>query len=543
MSRISGVVLGAAFVLGLAACGSSTSPGSPAHGTGDQVPSPVSCPAGGDLLTAADILPELLPDADTLYAWQSHMVGLGPRFDGSPALKSWHDFLADKLAGYGLSVQREPMPIDWWYHRKWSLTLTQGGIETVVPVASYYPYSGHTPEGGVVGDVVNVGKGLATDFLLADVSGKIAFFEVDLLPLTLALFYADASYVHDPDMTMSPLTDFKKMSLSILTPQLSILTAETRSLGMAKSGGAIGAIISLEASAENAAGQYTPFNGHPGASFDVPALYVDRATGNLIKEKIALGAQARLELVVDEHMADTTDDIIATLPGTNPDEVVIFNTHTDGMSSAEENGGIGVLAMAQYFASLPQECRKRTMVFVLTPGHMHGGIGGDTDRFIRNHPEIISKAVASLTMEHLGQTEWLDDATGFHATGLVEPAVFFGSPAPAIQAIMANAVVAEDLRRVIVSRPIAVIYFGVGSPLNLAGVPNAGYLTGPHMLYSFADNQHLDKVDRQRMAAEVRTFARVGMALDATDTTTLCAGMLPSTSLTTTGCGLALGVP
>lgn len=526
-------LLGAAFILGLAACGHSSAP-TPRSGL---PPGASGCPAGGDLLRAADILPGLLPDADTLFAWQAHMVGLGPRFDGSPALKSWHDFMAQKLAGYGLSVQREPLPIDWWEHRQWSLRLSQGGIETVVPVASYYPYSGHTPEGGIVGAVVDVGQGLPTDFAAADVSGKIAFFEVDLLPAKAAIFYANASYVHDPDLSMTPASDYKRMSLSILSPQMSIIQPdETRSLHLAQNGGAIGAIISIEASAENAAGQYTPFHGHPGLNYGVPTLYVDRATGDQIKARLALGAQARLELVVDEHRADTTDDIIATLPGTKPDEYLIFNTHTDGTSASEENGGLGVLAMAQYFAALPQGCRQRTMVFVLTPGHFHGGIGGDTDRFIEHHPEIVSRTVASLTMEHLGQTEWLDDATGFHASGHYEPAVFFGSVAPAIQAIMKNAVVAEDLRRVIVSRPIGAVYFGVGSPLNLAGVPNAAYITGPHSLYSFADNQHLNKVDRQRMAAEVRTFARVAAALDATDTATLCAGMTPSDSGAATAC-------
>ena len=51
-----------------------------------------TCPAGGDLTTPAQILPELLVDEATLAQWQQAMVGLGPRFTGSPAHKSWHDF-------------------------------------------------------------------------------------------------------------------------------------------------------------------------------------------------------------------------------------------------------------------------------------------------------------------------------------------------------------------------------------------------------------------------------------------------------------------
>lgn len=519
----------------VAACGDSSDPGGGAvlarMPPVDGLPlGPVSCPVASGIAAAADIAPERLPSADRLWSWQQYMVDLGPRFTGSPALKSWHDFIATQLAGAGLSVQREPVPIDWWWHRKWSLKLIQNGAETEVPVASYYPYSGHTPEGGIVADAMDVGTGLPQDFLLADVAGKIAFEQVDLLPTKAALFYADASYVHDPERTLTPLTDFTRMSFSILVPQISLITAgQTGSLTYAKMGGAVGAVIALGVSKANANGQYTPFGGHPGSDYGVPTVYVDRDTGAALKAKIAQGAKLKLELVVDKHKDDRTDDIIATLPGMS-DEVIIVNTHTDGTSATEENGALALISLARYFAALPKTCRQRTMVFVLTPGHFHGGIEGDIDRFINKHPEIMAKAVASLTTEHLGQLEWVDDSLGYHPTGLVEPAVFFGSVAPAIQTTMINAVIAEDLQRVIVSRPIAVIYFGLGSALNLHGVPNAAYLTGPHALYSFADNQHLDQLDRHRMAREVRTFARVAAALDSTDTAVLCAGMLPSTA-------------
>jgi hypothetical protein len=489
----------------------------------------ITCPAGGDLTTPAEILPERLVDEATLAQWQQTMVGLGPRFTGSPALKSWHDFLAAQLSASGFGVVREPIPLEWWHHQKWSLKLIENGVETSVPVASFYPYSGSTPEGGIVGDLVDAGLGTPAEFNAGGVAGKIAFYQEDMLPTNASIFYAVATYLHDPDMTLTPLTDYKRAAISFLTPQ------ETASLGSARDAGAVGAIISYEASAENAAGQYTPFLTNPAASQGVPALYVDRATGNMIKAKIALGARARLELVVEKHPNDTTDDIIATLPGTNPNEVIVFNTHTDGTSASEENGTIGILSLARYFGSLPLECRRRTIVVALTPGHFHNGIGGDTDRFIANHPEIIAKSVASLTVEHLGQTEWVDDATGFHPTGLVEPGAFFGS-ANTIQALIANAVIAEDLRRTFVLRPYGVIYFGVGSPLNARGVPNAAYITGPNMMLSFAYNQHLDKVDYHRMAAEIRTAARVAASMDAAPTQTLCAGMPPSVPGRETGC-------
>lgn len=490
---------------------------------------PIACPAAGDLSTAAEILPERLPDRATLQRWQEHMVNLGPRFTGSPAHKKWHEFMVAEFESYGLEVQRDPVPLEWWDHQKYALTLIENGVESSVPVASYYPYSGSTPPGGITADLANAGLGLPQDFILAGSSGKIVFYEENMLPLTAALFYATASYLHDPDNTLTLLTPYKRASVSFLTPQ------ELLSLTTAASFGAVGAIISYEASFANAEGQYTPFLTNPADTQGVPALYVDRKTGDTIKAAIARGASARLELVVEKHLDDATEDILATLPGSNPDEIVVINTHSDGTSAAQENGTLGVMALARYFASLPLACRQRTMIFTLNPGHFHSGINGDTGRFIANYPEIIAKSVASLTLEHLGQTEWVDDVeSGLQPTGMVEPAAFYGSQ-NLMQTLIRNAVVAEDLRRTFVARPIAVIYFGVGSPLNARGVPNASFISGPNMMLAFGQGQHLDKVDYDRMAAEIRTFARLATAMDAADKNILCIGMLPQ-SLEPTGC-------
>ena len=529
------VAAAAALTLLLSACGNSGGPAG--HGVNAPggpnppplPPGPVSCPSGGDLSTAAELLPDRLVDEATLAQWQKAMVDLGPRFTGSEAHKRWHQFLISQLKAAGFTVELEPIPLEWWHHRKWSLTLVENGVETQVPVAGYYPYSGDTPEGGIVAEAVDAGLGLPNDLALANVGGKIAFYQEDLLPTKAAIFFATASYVHDPDLTLTPVTDYTRASLSFLSPQ------EQTSLTVASTLGAVGAVISYGASAENAAGQYTPFLTSPGNSQGVPALYVDRATGNMLKTRIAAGAQLRLELVVDKFPQAETEDIIATLPGSDPSETLIVNTHTDGVSASQENGTIGIVSLARYFGSLPKACRKRSIVIALTPGHFHNGIGGDTARFIDRHPEIIGTSVGSLTLEHLGQTEWVDDSTGFHATGLIEPGAFYGSQ-NTMQLLIANAVIAEDLRRTFVLRPIGVIYFGVGSPLNARGVPNAAFISGPNMMVSYAANQHLDQINYPRMAKEIRTAVRLLTAMDATDTNTLCLGMPFSQTGEPTGC-------
>ncbi len=526
----------AAITLFLAGCSGEPEP---AHGNAD-LSGPLECPSAGDLATAAEILPTLLPDPNTLWEWEKSMVEKGMRLPAGKPLARWHDFLAAKLESFGLQVVREPVAVGEWYdHRAWSLVLVENGVETEVPIASYYPYSGRTPEGGVVANLVSVGPGLAEDFAKTDVAGSIALIEQPRVSIPISRL-TNPTYVHDPEQTLDLDRPFERASLAFRAKQV-------QSPSFARKAGAVGAVIVLDYAAGNAAGQFTPFRNPP---VGIPALYVDRATGAMLLERVAQGiVTVRLELLVDVHESGTTDDIIATLPGRHSDEIVIVNTHTDGSSASEENGAIGVLSLARYLSSLPRGCLNRTFVFVLTPGHFHHGMK-DTQRFIEHHPELVEKAVASLTIEHLGQMEWLDDEAGYHPSGLPELGLLYGSDTP-VQALAKNAVIAEDLQRTVVSLPQADgRYPGVGRWLNLAGVPNLAYLTGPNALFSWGKptgesgvTQNLDKTDRDRMAREIRTFARIAAALDGMPASILCEGMCSDSTMRRSGAEKASEVP
>ena len=519
LPRISGRTLGWGVALASALAGTLGADLGPV-----QLPAPpvgpgpaaaISCPATGDLHA------ELVMSRDELWSFQKQMVDLGPRFTGSPAHKAWLDAIEAELLASGLSVERIPhaMP-QRWDATQWSLRLIDGGTEIEVPVASYYPYSGSTPAGGIVGELVDGGAGLPSDFLLGDFQGKIALVQEPVAPTTVGeLFYPVLFYQHDPDLTLTAATEYKRAWTTILNPQNSVVTPQTGTLPAAFAAGAAGVIIALDLSAENAAGQYTPL-WWDALGQEIPALFVDRNTGAMLAERLAAGgASVRLELQAAVVANDSVDELEATLPGTNPGEVIIVNTHSDGPSASEENGTIGLLAMARYFASLPQSCRQRTLVFLFEPGHFHYATHA-----AQSHDELVSASVASVTLEHLGQLEWADDALGYHPTGLYEPAAIFCSETPIIQ-LATDAVVGEDLRRVLILRPYAAyIYFGVGAWLHQAGVPNCSYISGPNQLLSWADDQHLNKTDPERIKREVRAAIRLVSRIDVTAAEVLAAG-------------------
>lgn len=492
-----------------------------------------------------------LPTSGELGRGVHEMVALGPRLTATSAHRQFIDGLADGFRHAGLGVQRDPHPFQQWLAQRWSLDVLSGPAAGSVPVASYYTYSGRTPPGGVSGDLVYLGAvptpagaGLPTTAAALErhaqgvssaltqslaavpggAAGRIVLMDAPIAPLTVGSLDPLLTYRYDPGHTVSETSDYKRAWTTLATlPRLDAF----------KAAGVAAVVFALDASHANAAGQYTPFIW---PYQELPALIVDRATGARLREQAlgvphALGTLAnaleapKARLVLEASLQDTSSDsLVAVLPGGGPtDEVLVVNTHTDGQNAFEENAGVACLGLARYFARIPRARRNRTLVFSLVTGHFGPG-QPQTQGFISDHPDIIKRAAAAVTIEHFGSREWLDDGAGYHPSGLVELAAIFHSQTPifrpAIRAIKAN-----DLRRSELLRPAGATFFGVGASLHEAGVPSIAFIAGPNYLLALDGVRgHLDKFDARRMARETRFTADLLHRLDAIPAAQLAAG-------------------
>src|SRR4051812_49890109 len=89
-----------------------------------------------------------------------------------------------------------------------------------------------------------------------------------------------------------------------------------------------------------------------------------------------------------------TPSLQAGLPGGSPQRIVI-DSHTDGTNAVEDNGPVAMVAMLRYFASLPVECRPRTLQFAFSTAHFyqrgakpdrpHGSAGPRGEQLDRDH--------------------------------------------------------------------------------------------------------------------------------------------------------------
>ncbi len=170
-------------------------------------------------------------------------------------------------------------------------------------------------------------------------------------------------------------------------------------------------LVWTDISDENAMDQYTPFSRPPQK---MPSLYVGRETGIKLSQLASAGAKATVVLEATTTPDTPTDTLMCTLKGASSDEAVICNSHTDGPNAIEENGPVGILALAKYFSSIPQSDRRRDMVFPLHTGHFALPWVPDVKGVVDKHPDLVKRTVAAVTVEHLACKEWIDDASLTH---------------------------------------------------------------------------------------------------------------------------------
>ena len=438
----------------------------------------------------------LLPSQKEVWNWQVWMAKLGPKYTGNPAHTEFVEFLATHLKEFGLDVAREHYTLPRWEARRCEITVTPAaGKSFKAPVTSYFPYSGETPAAGVTGELVYAGH--APKFDLANLQGKVALIDFSTNTRKFGEMYKQwgvyPSDAHFPDEYrparggVNSLADFQKA-------------------------GALGVILAwTDISDDNARDQYTPFSRPPQG---VPGLYVGRETGAKLKSLAASGAKATVVLEADVHPDTPTDTLLATLPGSTSDEVIIVNTHTDGPNATEENGGIGILALAKYFSRVSRSERRRTLVFPLTTGHFAGPWVPSMRGIIQKYPELIKKAVAALTVEHLGCKEWADDASmHYQPTGRNEWAVAITEYASTGN-ILVEALQGSADRQTAVVNPVHGGWLGEGGGLSRAGVPTIGYIPQPNYLLAGPADGCIEKLSAERLHAEVEVFAKVIHKMD-----------------------------
>lgn len=167
-----------------------------------------------------------------------------------------------------------------------------------------------------------------------------------------------------------------------------------------KAAGAVGVILSLDLPGN--------VSGYLGLPPVLPYFVVSREEGDRARAMlVADGGQAvgRMSLTSTVIEKPTTALIWGVLPGAT-DETIYVVAHRDGYFEAAMDNGSGIatmLGLAKYYAAIPQAQRRRTMIFVGTPGHHDGSYTG-IDWMAQNGATLFDKTALIINAEHTSYT-------------------------------------------------------------------------------------------------------------------------------------------
>jgi hypothetical protein len=435
------------------------------------------------------------------------MVDFGPRLPGYAAHHEYCDWLEDEFVKAGLELQ----PCDEFLYDRWqlgnvALDVLDGPSPGPLKVAFPYVRSAGTPAGGIVAPLSYASGGGGT-------SGSI--FVIDLsvpAKATAAIFLPLSTYRYWPGHTDADWAaiDYKRAWVGPWPTDFSAFASQ----------GAKAVVLIADGSYEALKGTFTPHQA--SESQPIPVLIVDRDTGAALRQQALAGRHARLTL--DAPVQKTTyRSITAILPGES-EETLIVDTHTDGQNAIEENAGPALVAMARHFASLPPGQRlKRTLVFALWSAHMTDNtIHPQADGWVAAHPDLVKRAVAAVTIEHLGCTEWIDDPTkGYYGTGENEIYGIWTSQGPTLD-LAQSGVVKHDLARHLLLR--GPVEFTVGAIFQQIGVPMVGGIAGPEYLLVVSNSGEIEKLNFDLAARQIGFYADMVRAFDAADPKALRGG-------------------
>ncbi len=388
------------------------------------------------------------------------------RISGTEADAENAQWLLDKFRKIGLSdvrAQSHDLP-PLWMPTSWSVAASAGGKTVTLESAQPTSTSPGTPASGLELEVVDVALASDGDLQGRDLRGKAVFF-----------------YSADYTSRQAPISDFAIKRIG------------------ERGAAAIFVIVGLPG---NMRTQFYPVGS------TVPTFSLGLKDGVAIRELIgqSRGGQApRVKIKLDVKTVPNlkTATVWGSLPGTS-DESIFVVAHRDGWFEGAVDNGSGVatmLGLAEYFAKIPKEQRRRTIYFLGTSGHHDNN--AMTGHWLAEHKELFAKTALLINCEHTTAEQLVYRAGTIRRTNTTVPLRWYVGGSPRLQQIAVKA------------------YAAFGVPTYAEPEPAAGGEIGPYYqlapalqliegnLYWHSDLESADFVPATGLAASTRAFAKI----------------------------------
>jgi Peptidase family M28 len=312
---------------------------------------------------------------DTGHQFWGRIAGM----DSADETQNW---IESKLRKAGLEVRLDEFVLSpQKIPRSWEVNV-KGSDGKTLKLTSAYPsplgccnnFTPVTPDSGAELEIKWVGLGMASDFLKAgDVRGKAVFifaYEVQGGFSQSTIFFGTARRAIEAGAAALVVVMPLPGNMSQVLPMVGV--------------------------------------GTPAGSKPIPMFSIGNKDGlaveTLVASSMAAGSKpptVQMRLTVDTVTNRKLANVVGMLPG-QTDEYEIVTTHSDGFfEGANDNaaGTASLVALAEYFAKIPKQQRRRTMYFIGTQSH-HGGSQGDT-LIHDSMKDILAKTAVIINPEHV----------------------------------------------------------------------------------------------------------------------------------------------
>lgn len=438
------------------------------------------------------------------------MNSFGSRTTGSEGHNRFISWLEQQVTELGLTVYRDSYTFDRWEEKNSALIIDNQKIH----VSSAFPYSGETDDNGLNAELVYTKRG---DYEKA--KGKIAVVEIE-------------NFKKFPiGIIMNERDTFPAQSQLVSTDGDLVVTSALKEakLEKAKEMGVQAVILVWKgASTAKVENQYLPFTTDYAG---IPAVWVNEDEGQQVISAAKEHKSGTVILEAEVQKNAPTESFYVKIEGKNKNEAIIVNTHTDGVNVVEENGAVGMLSMLRYLTQEQQEQPERTMIFAFVTGHFRlpefKGTSQATSTWMEAHRELWDgenghlKAVAGITVEHLGSMEWKDDDSGrYMPTGKISTEyTYVGNEM--MGSIWLKAIENREDTRTVLLRGHNKFEFGESQPLFEEGIPVIGLIQMPDYLMVDSDNREMDKFDVKLMHSQIVSLLTAIQLVDGTETAKL----------------------
>ena len=396
------------------------------------------------------------------------------RITGTEADAENAQWLVDEFRKIGLSdVRQQSLDLPpQWMPASWTVTASSDGKTVSLESAQPTSTSPGTSGDGLDLEAVDVALATDGDLRVRDMRGKAVFF-----------------YSADYTSRQAPVSDYAIKRIGD------------------RGAAAIFVIVGLPG---NLRTQFYPVGS------TVPTFSLGLEDGVAIRNLISQSrdgrpARVRIRLDVKTIPDLKTATVWGSLAGTS-DESIFVVAHRDGWFEGATDNASGVatlLGLAEYFAKIPTEQRRRTIYFLGTSGHHDNR--GMTGHWLADHKEMFTKTALIINCEHTSAEQLVYRGGLIRRTNTTVPLRWYVGGSPRLEQIVVKA------------------YDTFGVATYAEPEPSAGgemapyYQLAPSLqliegnLYWHSDRETADVVPPTGLAAATRAYAKIIMDVNEVD--------------------------